>query len=419
MACSLLLVNPMSNNIYRYLLLGLLAIFLVKPVDAQILHWTQTNSPPTKAFGLVPFRKTIFAPTHNGLFSSNDSGTTWIAAPGILGSTDILSMRILDTSLFAQVKATNITDVELQFKSSDGGITWDSSGYVGIGVHFQWSKTMEVVGGFILDNNYSLIYNNGKSYRWLDSAFPGQILTAVPGDSLLLVLIDSLSNRHLLLSSDFGNTWKTLSIFDSSIYPFAAIGDTFFAYTKSGLFRSTDKCSSWVNIYNDTSIRLRTLLGDTLFATTKKDGIVISINQGNYWSVTTNTGLPSFDFTSFVIGDNKIYVEFTNGDIYRTTFPEISKVENSGNDLEPRLAIYPNPLSSSGKITYSLPNRGIISLTIYDALGRITLKPVINEIQESGLHEIPTGTMSLSPGIYSCKLSFGYNKKVAKLVVVH
>ncbi len=44
----------------------------------------------------------------------------------------------------------------------------------------------------------------------------------------IAILTDSSGYHyhHLKLSSDFGITWKNLNIFDSSISPFAAEGDT-------------------------------------------------------------------------------------------------------------------------------------------------------------------------------------------------
>lgn len=416
-------MNPMRHFNHKLLAL-LFSIILVESAHCQVLHWVQTNNPPTIANGLVPYGKSLFAPTLKGLFVSTDSGTTWAAVKGFLGTSDILSCYVRDTILFATTSRTSgPTDGNPQFKSTNGGITWDSAGGIGAGESIFWSKTMEVVGGFILDNSYSLYYNHGKSSRWLDSAFPGQIRSAVPGDSLLLVLTDSVyipgKHEHLMLSSDFGNSWQYLDIFDSSIFPFTAIGDTFFAYTKTGLFRSLAKVSSWRNIYDDTSIRLRTLINDTLFATTKKSGIIISPNQGNSWSTTMNIGLPSFDFTDFVIGNHNIYVEFPSGDIFRTTYPAISKVEVTAAFSEQRLIIQPNPLSASCEIFYSLPSRGIVSLIIYDALGRIVAQPISETVQDIGEHNVSIDLGHLNSGIYQCRLTFENNEKVAKMVVVH
>jgi hypothetical protein len=67
---------------------------------------------------------------------------------------------------------------------------------------------------------------------------------------------------------------------------------------------------------------------------------------------------------------------------------------------------YPNPFNSSTKISYSLPNRELVTLKIYDVLGSKILT-LVKEYQTAGPHSpdfIPTG---LSSGLYFYTLKLG------------
>ncbi|MEP7235644.1 MAG: T9SS type A sorting domain-containing protein, partial [Ignavibacteriota bacterium] len=145
---------------------------------------------------------------------------------------------------------------------------------------------------------------------------------------------------------------------------------------------------------------------------------IISINQGTTWHQTENIGLPSLNFYLFARSGGILYSEFPSGDIYRTTIPAISKVETSTNP-KTTLSIIPNPISSLAEISYSLENSGIVSLEIYDELGRIVASQISNQRQEIGKHNISVDMKNLSSGIYHCRLRTGGDDKISKFVVAH
>ncbi len=78
---------------------------------------------------------------------------------------------------------------------------------------------------------------------------------------------------------------------------------------------------------------------------------------------------------------------------------------------------YPNPVKSSTKITYQLPNDGNVTLKIYDALGRETTT-LVNARQSSGSHSIDFNAEGLTRGVYSYKLIFENQVITSKMMVV-
>jgi len=78
---------------------------------------------------------------------------------------------------------------------------------------------------------------------------------------------------------------------------------------------------------------------------------------------------------------------------------------------------YPNPVKSSTKISYELPQDGFVSLKIYDALGNVAAT-LVNSKQSSGLHTIDFNAKDLARGVYSYKLVFNDQAKSSKMVIV-
>ncbi len=404
----------MNKSCYRSLII--FTILFTADVYGQTLNWIKVNSPPFKADHLHPFGKTLFAPTNHGLYNSVDSGITWIQAPGIVGDSSILLFSDCGLTLNAVVPIIGQlpTDVDgTLFQSDDEGKTWNNVGYHCVGCRQACAGNIIVDYGSFLDNSAWLSSDRGSTWQTIDTFSRGVWEVAV-SDSLALFLSTSYQgNLDLILLSVYENTKKYLDIFDSSMFLTAIDKNIFYARTKSGFFRSTNKGINWGKISDP--ILIWYLRNDTIIATTKNNDLIISINDGTSWHPINNIGLPNTYF--YLVKLNKeLYAELPSGDIYRTTFPEISSVNNleTSKDL---FSIYPNPISSSATISYSLPVSGKISIDIYDLLGRKISDLILNEFLSEGLHDIQIDTRSYTNGIYTCRFHSGWKETSEKFVV--
>jgi hypothetical protein len=78
---------------------------------------------------------------------------------------------------------------------------------------------------------------------------------------------------------------------------------------------------------------------------------------------------------------------------------------------------YPNPFNPVTKITFSLPEKSAVKLTIYNALGS-KVKELVNENMDAGFHEIQFDANELSSGIYFTRLqSKKFNKTIKMLLL--
>ncbi len=79
------------------------------------------------------------------------------------------------------------------------------------------------------------------------------------------------------------------------------------------------------------------------------------------------------------------------------------------------LNIYPNPAHKEFSIKYALPKDTKVSLSLYDASGRL-VSMLVNGIQEAGSYCKTLHTMNLSQGIYFIKLSTSSHTETSKVI---
>jgi nitrite reductase/ring-hydroxylating ferredoxin subunit len=87
----------------------------------------------------------------------------------------------------------------------------------------------------------------------------------------------------------------------------------------------------------------------------------------------------------------------------------------SGNDKLTLNQNYPNPFTGKTTISFTTPERGVVSLTITDETGRQIAVPY-SGTAEVGEHQIEFDGSHLSSGIYFCRLSTANGTLVKQMV---
>ncbi len=115
---------------------------------------------------------------------------------------------------------------------------------------------------------------------------------------------------------------------------------------------------------------------------------------GCFGSLIAGYGEASFNEpTGFIEGSNEtglnpqsLYLAQLNDRLN----PVVSVDEPNDNSLPDDFELfqnYPNPFNPSTTISYNLPNKGNVKVTIYDAIGR-NIKTLVNSIQEAGFNSV-------------------------------
>ncbi|MCK6605089.1 MAG: T9SS type A sorting domain-containing protein [Ignavibacteriaceae bacterium] len=78
---------------------------------------------------------------------------------------------------------------------------------------------------------------------------------------------------------------------------------------------------------------------------------------------------------------------------------------------------YPNPFNPSTSIKYAIEKPGMVSLKVYDVLGR-EIATLVNQEQTTGVYTIQFDASALSSGIYFYKLESGSFSQVNKMMLI-
>jgi aminopeptidase N len=106
--------------------------------------------------------------------------------------------------------------------------------------------------------------------------------------------------------------------------------------------------------------------------------------------------------------------------IATTTQGNIQAVGNT-NQLPFMYALYqnyPNPFNPVTKINYDLPENTVVSLKIFDVLGRVVAEPIKNEKKSAGKYSVEFNAMNLPSGVYYYELKAGKYSETKKMVLI-
>ncbi|MCK6614216.1 MAG: T9SS type A sorting domain-containing protein [Ignavibacteriaceae bacterium] len=109
-------------------------------------------------------------------------------------------------------------------------------------------------------------------------------------------------------------------------------------------------------------------------------------------------------------------------DIYGRIFQlsSITSTDETAGNIPAEYVLYqnfPNPFNPETKITYSLPQSGMVELKVYDALGR--LAGVIEQGEKpAGTYTVTFDGSKLASGIYFCKMKAGDYRSVIKMILM-
>jgi hypothetical protein len=89
-----------------------------------------------------------------------------------------------------------------------------------------------------------------------------------------------------------------------------------------------------------------------------------------------------------------------------------------GHPIEYKLSQnYPNPFNPATRIAYSLPVDGLVSLKVYDALGK-EVSTLVNENKKAGSYEVMFDGSRLASGVYISKMISANYTSTIKMIIM-
>ena len=361
---------------------------------------------------LSPSRAQISLPVKGLLVTlSTDNGTSWTVVNNGLPNDAIGSLAVSGTNIFAGTLNNGV------FRSTNNGANWTQAGLTSTCINaFAVSGTNLFAGTF---NGVFLSTDNGTSWTAASNGVTGYIYAfAVSGTNLFTAA------GGVFLSTDNGTSWTGVNtgLTNTDVRSLGASGTNLFAgVAGGGAFRSTNNGTSWTEANQGLPrhpfipteyafINCFVWSGQNLFAGLD-GGVYLSTDNGTNWTNASN-GLPNNNLISVpslvVLGTNLFATTsgfpLEVGVWQRPLSDMVTSVpaEGESGSMPSQFVLdqnYPNPFNPSTKITYTLPERGNVSLKVFDLLGGEVAQLVNGEI-EAGSYDISFNAANLPSGIY-------------------
>jgi Secretion system C-terminal sorting domain len=105
---------------------------------------------------------------------------------------------------------------------------------------------------------------------------------------------------------------------------------------------------------------------------------------------------------------------------YQCIWDESTNIEDSRNNIPTEFSLeqnYPNPFNPTTTIYYEIPERGIVTIKIYDVLGN-KVTTLVNDEKSAGSYEVEFDGSTLTSGIYFYRLVTGANSQTRKMIMI-
>ncbi|HZW40652.1 MAG TPA: T9SS type A sorting domain-containing protein, partial [Ignavibacteriaceae bacterium] len=271
-------------------------------------------------------------------------------------------------------------------KTTNGGATWQDvvefSDVRGLYIH-----DMDNIIYFFPDKKVLRTSNGGKDWTESKTLYDG--FYGVYFLNLKKGYISESGYGSIQVTNDGGATWEldTLGFYGGLI-----LADSLNFYLRQSyrLYKSINGGDSWfkLNQPSDSVINYFFINKDKGFA----------IGRSYYFAKTTDGGYTWTQYSFNV--NNPTYLYELN------KYLQFSLEQN-----------YPNPFNPTTKIKYTLSKQGLITIKVYDVLGK-EIAQLVNEEKLSGEYEVEFDGSSLSSGIYYYKIQAGEFVQTKKMVLM-
>ena len=363
---------------------------------------------------------------YSTIYSSNNNGTTWTLADSGLGNEFIECLTLNNQNIYA------VTNNGI-YTSTDNGNYWNQ---INGGVMDTVNPTYLVISGsnlVVSTQNDGIFYSTNNGANWMSSVGNLNIIDALSKVGSYLIAAD---NNNIYFSSNDGENWNNVNDTLEHITNFASIGMTLFSARHTwptpifeppsppgGVFNSNDNGVNWTditaNLPNDPQVYTLTT-NDSLIFVGLDPGIYYKTVKGDNW-INASSGIPILTVQSIFINNDYVYAGFDNGGLWQKPLSDfITGIPKLKDNLPSNFLLmqnFPNPFNPSTIIQYQIPESGLVTLKVYDILGR-EVKTLINQYQKEGKYKIKFMSNNLASGVYFYRLTEGHFSDIKKLVLI-
>jgi photosystem II stability/assembly factor-like uncharacterized protein len=326
------------------------------------------------------------AGTNTSIFQTSDGGTTWNTPNTHAGFGDDMFMTSATDAYFIGDPAGGNWDL---LKSTNAGLNWAT-----------WTT--------LPTTNTAGTYNNAFWYQGTQVWFPNVGLS------------------QMMYSSNLGTNWvaQTISLAEitATCFNTTTVGLAGGSSTSPGLLKTTDAGTTWTaltNPYATSSIAGIVGAQTTWWVAQQGTGISKSTNDGTSFTTDYTAPAGSFYHMTKSRAGATIWAVRSNGAISRFGLP-LTGITPISNEVPASYNLsqnYPNPFNPVTKINFALPKSGLVTLKVYDVLGK-EVALLVNESKNAGTYSFEFNGSNLSSGIYFYKLEANGFSDIKKMMLI-
>ncbi len=388
-------------------------IFILMLFNSNLFsQWIQTPLNNEYVWSFASKDTEIFAGSGGGgIFLTTNNGTSWSKVDTGLSNLGISSLIINGENIFAGTYGGGV------FLSTDNGKSWASTT---LDSQYVWSLALS--GSNIVAGTQKGIYlssNNGSSWSQMNSG-----LTSLVVNSIITSAgsIFAGTTGGVFLSTNDGTNWTSADsgLTNKYIWSMYSYGSNIYAGTEAGIFQSTNNGSKWTKFGLDTLYTYSFASTDTMLFAGTTGGVFYLTKSDSNWTP-LNNGLASNIVTSLLIVDTNLFAG-TDG-VYLISLNQINTVTGVKDNLinipsEFLLSQnYPNPFNPTTTINYAVSKESLVSIIVYDALGR-EITTLVNDEKPAGNYKTTFNGSGLASGIYFYRMVSGNFSVVKKLLLL-
>ncbi len=358
-----------------------------------------------------------------GIYRSLNHGVSWSKLSLIMAPNNTQTYL----SLMFEKKGALFGTVALGgvYASFDTGATWKTvnSGLSATATVNGFYSDADTIYGCMKEGLFRTT-NNGTSWvNWGNTGFP------VGAASSMTIVNDTMyvsnGTTKLYLSGNRGRSWisKTVTLATGQLMLHK---NRLMTLTGGKLYWAPDTGSAWpeVNTAFGTSVQSVLSLNNNMFVRVSSKGMYLSTNSGAAWTL-MNQGIPTSSptLTFLAAAWDTLYAGFSSGGIVRRGLSEfgITKVNEIHSESVPKdISLsqnYPNPFNPATKINFTLSQSGLVSLKVYDAIGR-EVATIVQEQMNAGSYTAEFNGSGVSSGVYFYRLISGTYISMRKMVLM-
>lgn len=414
-------LNAWRNLSYGRLIMKKLFFICFFSLNLLNAQWVQLAGTSGATGCFVDDGVNLFAGGASGVFLSTNSGNSWSKVSQGLTNTDVRSLVILGTDLFAGTYGGGV------FRSSNKGTSWSA---VNSGLTNKTITSLAVFGTNLFAGTEGggifLSTDRGQTWTEVNSG-----LTGISAKYVTSIIVNGnnifagTDGSGVYISTNNGQSWTLSGLNGKNVYCFGVSGTNLFAGVYGGVYLSTDNGTNWSNastgLTGSTGIDVRALStsGSSVFAGINNGGVFYSNSNGSNW-IAVNTGLTSNSVKSLTVFQGYLFAGVNSG-LWRRPLSEIiTSVKQTSFEPPNSFTLhqnYPNPFNPSTTIRFAVNQKGFTSLKVYDLLGR-EVATLIEQQLSSGTYEVTFNASSLSSGVYIYRLQTGNNSLSKRMTVI-